>query len=1019
MPNLTGQASAFRAGDYRYTGYLSTVPMVEVFRGEVSGSPNFPLLGITFVNSVGTAANVQVDMHVVVFQGSTTRIKGTTRVGPGAVSGSILNIAELSRGVIDLQSGDIFRVYDAYRIRDKLVSATIDLNKDSRIAVSDFPSNPPPVANAGGLWAGFVDPSTGLATVQFNAAVSYTVDPDSAGTLTYLWDVKDGTITAGSTTTAAITVTFPAGFRHVRLTVTDAGNGKSTRREIPVWAHDTSGNTPLAVRMRTASATRENGWRAEFDLPIRAQNALDALPDGALTVYWEDERYGSTAASYGSNVTGRSHIKFVGFLIRETIELVPGDNTVAFDAEGPLAILEQTPALPQLMISGTAANWNNVKALTVNRALWYLARWHTSALTYFDFLRPDGSDLSFARIAVQDTSSIAAQLRDVAESIAVDVTCDRLGRLLFVRNFDYLSSADRSGRTKAYDLTTADMLSLDMPREHRGSVKFVRGEGITTAGGPVFSNAPGNAPAWFGTRNETYSRQIVTSQTELNRRTGLHFARENGLFNGQFVPRGATLTLPDGYDVFDPAYNEAVTLTLPAAVLPRGAGYDTAARWTIERVDIDYEAGGKSIRVTLDHETDGPPGVTYIPPQPADNGLPTFPPIDLQFPSIDFGGFNFPTYDLPKGTGRIAAFNTDGNLYITNDFGTPAAAGGPTWQSINLSLNGTVQDFVVDAFSPLYVGTGATVNGWIATTTRIYRIVDIFNANGTRAVTSQHTFTNPVTNNVGSRTIQMERLLPNFVVCASWYSSVDATPGLSVTRTTDGVNWSETFISSNYSTVFFWTPGIYVSGHISGAAYTSANTNIATVANFVGYRTVNSGASWASFTVPDVRGGGLAGGLHVPFHNNAGDDIMWYSSAGFATMTTLNNLTIWRANGASRSDRTPVVGGVRVIGRTNHSISTCPIDRTRVLISGNDASVAPTRNAMFISSDEGLSWTQITPFETTARLLACSVGGDNPDILYMWGENGRMAFSDNAGATVDERTGNISTTGRHVNICGG
>jgi transposase len=61
------------------------------------------------------------------------------------------------------------------------------------------------------------------------------------------------------------------------------------------------------------------------------------------------------------------NIKFIGYLTRDTISIEPDNNTVTFDAEGPLGILERTPALTQLMIDdSTPADW--VGAVTVSLA---------------------------------------------------------------------------------------------------------------------------------------------------------------------------------------------------------------------------------------------------------------------------------------------------------------------------------------------------------------------------------------------------------------------------------------------------------------------------------------------------------------------------------------------------------------------------------------------------------------------------------------------------------------------------
>lgn len=1004
MPSLTSQATTFRAGNYAYTGYLATVPQTQVCVATVDSTPTFPAMSLTITVTTGDIADVARGMTVRVASSGGT-FKGLLRVAStGTLNATTLPINEVAAGTVNIAATDVLTIVSEWRIWDQLVSATAALNKDSRLSYAAQLSDPPPVANAGGAAVGW----GATASIAFDASTSYAVDPDNTSGLTYAWDFGDGTPSTSSSATP--TVSFPAGFRWVELTVTDTDNSAATVKRVPVWVYDNSTLSPAPVLMTTLEGDARMGWRASFEL-VDTSAAVSTLPDGALVVYVERETYAGTEASYGSNVSGRSNIKFVGYLIRDTISIEPDNDTVRFDAVGPLGILEQTPALTQLMISAaTPANWQEVKTLTVQRALWYLWHWQTTVGTLFDTLAINGGslgNLSLLRIAVTDVSSAAGQLRDLATATNLLVSADRLGRLTFVREFDYLDSSDRTSRTKTYDLTTADALSVELTREHRGTTKFVRGEGLTTAGAAVFTNAPGNAPSPLGTASETFSRQIVSGQADLNTRTGLHFARVNSLYNGQFVPRGVQVALPDGYDVFDPAYGEAVTLTLAASTNKRGVSFDTGTRWTIPHVSINHDAdmGTKTVRLTLDHETTGVAGVTYIPPVAAD--------IGLNIPSFDFS-YEFPGFyldvDTSRGTpviGTLAIFGTNNYLYTTGDFGTPSASGGPTWAGTDLTglanWDGTIIQFVVDAYSPKYVGGGSAVNGWILTTTSILRITDIF---GTPALALRHTFAVTPT---AARHISATRGTQNHVVAASNYVNNGTYPGVYVTYTTDDSTYTEVEVTAHYNTQpRSDVPWVHISERESGVVYVPAYTNTNSFNSSVVelHKSSDYGATWAvssgnlSFTTQYVLPR-----IFMPFSIGTAN-IMY---RGDVRRSGINDVySMYRVTGSTNTDITPSTGG---------HIGDMRIDdanaNNAVFNSYNGATTK-----MFSTQSLGFPTPSYTDFTSVyvGALLAL-----NANSVYITANSasGNIAYSADFAATFDSRQGNITGTHYYVGLCGG
>jgi hypothetical protein len=1018
MPDLTGQAASFRGGRFRFSGYISTIPQTVVFSRAVNmASISYPLKSITFddpYSGVGSTSDVLADMTILVYSGNTTTLKGMLRVASGGAAGSTIQVSEFARGVVDLADNDRFDVVRDWRIFDKLVEASASLRKDSRITYTDQGSNPNPVCNSGGPGVGFI--SGASLSLNFYGSTSFTVDPDSAGSGTHAWSFGDGT-PSSSTDADPVGVTFPAGFRWISHTFTDSTNSKSTTQRIPVWAHERTGaNAPLSVQMENR-AYNSGFWTARFRLPKEQQSDLSTLPDGALIVYWEEEQYDTSQASYGLNVANRSHVKFVGYLLRDTITFDADRNEVVFEAAAPLGILEQTPALPQLILSkASPANWQQVKSLTVNRILWYLLYWHTSLNTMHDFLWVSGSDLAYARIAIDNIDSIAGQLRDVATSINVQLTCDRLGRLLLIRDPNYLSSSDRNSRTTVYNLTTADIRNGDITREHRGQYKFVRGEGITASSStasmkPVFANAPGNAPAWMGVGTEALSKQIVATQAELNNRAGWHFARINGLNDGQFVPKGARLAFRGAYDWLEPAYLEWLTLTLATTISKRGVAYTTNTRWVAESMDVNYdpEAGLKDVSVVVSHETDGPAATTYVPP--ASNGVGSFTPPEFNFDFGDFGAVLPWTGGLRPGLQTVAKFHA-GNLYeISTDFETPSASGGPAWGVIvDLTAlgswpGGDLIGFEVDAYSPKYLGTGTAVNGWLTTDTHVMRITDIF---GTPALTGIHAFgfTTPL------RVMRFERGVQNWGIVASYLSG----QGTYATYTTDGTTWTDVAVDTNNDTFpFGWQPGIWVSPHTAGLAYTSAFVGTGTGAGMVATlrRTLDYGATWATLATPATTPGrGLPHAIVVAFASGASP--IFYPNttdpAPFDPRLYRNNTDISPTISAAPYGPAQRVRSMSIADDNANVMMVCGADNFQgaatdyaVFLTQNAQAAVPTYTTLFS--------------ENTATPTYLQVYAASQSAFYLMGMAGSIAFSD--GVTIDSRLGNSVENTEVIGICGG
>lgn len=657
MPDFqTIQQTVLRYGNYALDGgYLSVVPRTVVFSRAVNmASIGDQLTAISYddaYSGVGAYTDVQADMEIEVHDGNNTAIKGRLRVAYGGASSTVIQINEISEGRLAVADNDRFDVLDEFRLRDKLVGATETFPKDSRREYVDEGDEPAPNIIVGGAAVGWLDPITGVLEVDFDASGSYPTDPDNTGGLEYLWDVGDGTITVGTDADDSITVEFDTtttDFRHVTLTVTDADTGKATVRKIPVWSHDPD-NLPIIVTQANYSFDRQRGdWSASFTLDGDGVD-IDSLRDGCFVVYWEVERYDGGAApgamSYGNEFTGRSNVKFAGYLRRETISINPDNDTLTIEAISPLAKLGELAGFSQVLdTESNPATWQQDEQVTVNKLLWYVTHYHSTLSICHDLVVPD-TDYDFPNFRIQQ-STLLEQLREVAQGVSCAVLCDATGRIIVKRNLQRGTTSERSAADVVLDVIAQDLREVpNLVYEHAYQYNSVLLKMFTTLGAPMLSIAPGEAPAEAPDRS-TFERGIGVGQAEANEMSGHVFAELNSLYDGKGVPKGMTLKPHAGYGVLDPAYPHWMQVTLASTTNKRGRAL-SGDKFICAKIDIstDAESGLKDITWTVDHETRGAAGITRaVPPET------TLPPYN---PSI-----YVPTpTPLPSLTPRLPLWN--------------------------------------------------------------------------------------------------------------------------------------------------------------------------------------------------------------------------------------------------------------------------------------------------------------------------------------------------------------------------
>ncbi|NDJ59939.1 MAG: hypothetical protein GYB67_02375, partial [Chloroflexi bacterium] len=432
-------------------------------------------------------------------------------------------------------------------------------------------------------------------------------------------------------------------------------------------------------------------------------------------------------------------------------------------------------------------------------------------------------------------------------------------------------------------------------------------------------------------------------------------------------------------------------ITLPwADGSPRGL---TLAQtpFLVRRVSVAHssELGGpaNAITLTLEAVTAGEPGATapvatnqvsqpgWTPPGTLfpESGLPTTPPGQLSGVVNDLALFS-------AGAARY---------FVTGDFRSAS----PTYTERDLAalgMVGTLVAAVQNAFNLDQV--------WVVTQTHIGRVDGVF---GAPSYSQQFTFRT----STPRRSLQTERGFENFVVVSSYYSD-----GVWVTWTTDGVNWVPEVQVTPNAQAAGQLPGIHVSPRVYGKVITSA------VAGGIGQIHVDddliSGASFAPVSgTSSFRG--LAGEIHVPYHDNPNEDIFYYG--WYDVTTVVSNIRLYRHQNGISTEVSPLQTSLGVgpaIDGITKKIHTCDLNRRLVLAC---LYRWDTQRGVWTSTDGGDTWTERVGLSLTTPWAGGHVSSDQ-QTLYLWGAG--IAVSPDFGATITDKSGDLPSNFGVSNIFG-
>ncbi len=160
---------------------------------------------------------------------------------------------------------------------------------------------------------------------------------------------------------------------------------------------------------------------------------IDDYPDGTLVMYWEEEFYNGVEGSL-SGPTGRKHMKFIGWIDTEptTIEADEFDTrrSVTLQCVDVGGRLKRLPGFSTVMERDAApSGWHQMAALDLNRYIWFLLNWHSTALDLAEFRWTLSGHSYYFSVLTCGAGNLFSMCDGRAQAMAHRLTCDKFGRL--------------------------------------------------------------------------------------------------------------------------------------------------------------------------------------------------------------------------------------------------------------------------------------------------------------------------------------------------------------------------------------------------------------------------------------------------------------------------------------------------------------------------------------------------------------------------------------------------------------
>jgi len=476
----------------------------------------------------------------------------------------------------------------------------------------------------------FIDPDSGVATVQFYGDRSYVVQPDSSsydslgwthqGITDYDWLFEGGTPSTSTEANPVVTYDTPGRYK-VRLRA--IRNGTAQRGFRNVFIFDRTGdNAPFTdfTDLKLKGSLNSGGWEASFTI-FGSARVVDDFPPDAQVVIFAEQSFGGAAKTSSYGYPGRENILMVGWLADGPISIGPsGEVRMEMTLLGLQQQMETKQNYPAYftMVDDEAHAWqyfdlDDSDPLTYRKAMYHYLRWHWTIHRFTDVYMADDHN-NYTPGAIFPEGTLSQAIEQMVKDHQGRWGVDKNGALHIYTwpNTLPVTGAGLAWR-EAHQIIAVwnadDWTSMQINPRARQKVGQIKVEGVAAASngwyGVVEATVPGNVRGFSGASTVISNQNLGTDDQAKELALAIYCEESRSI-------ESVSLALCGNYSLVDIAPPSRVQVSYRPGVTVRDIDWTLKKFWVVScELDCNVQNGYvKSTRVSLFPETE-PHGRAY------------------------------------------------------------------------------------------------------------------------------------------------------------------------------------------------------------------------------------------------------------------------------------------------------------------------------------------------------------------------------------------------------------------------